>query len=85
MEEGEDEVKRTLQSVKFVAGEAYSLENIEETDFIRSVYRALLFSKRFVERVENAMREDVLFFPCKLICMALAWIGMSLKSYEGFL
>lgn len=68
LEEGDDEVKRILQSVKFVAEEAYSLKNIEKTDFIRSVYRALLFSKKFVEGVVNTMREDVRFFPCKLVC-----------------
>lgn len=75
LEEGDEEIKKTLQSVKFVAREAYTLANIEETDYIRSVYRALLFSKRFVERVGNAMSEDVLFFPCELICdgVGLDW------------
>lgn len=68
LEKDDEEIVKTLQSVKFVAGEAYTLENIEETDYIRSVYRALLFSKRFVERVGNALSEDVRFFPCKLIC-----------------
>lgn len=75
LEKGDEEIERTLQSVKFVAGEAYTLENIEETDFICSVYRALLFSKRFVERVGNTMSEDVMFFPCELICdgVGLDW------------
>lgn len=81
LEENDEEIKKTLQSVKFVAREAYNLENIGETDFIRSVYRALLFSERFVEKVGNAMSEDVMFFPCKLICdgVGLDWYVAKIK------
>lgn len=68
----EETIKR--RSLVFVAGEAYTLENIDKTDYISS-FAALLFSKRFVERVGNAMNEDMQFFPCKLICdgVSLDW------------
>jgi len=55
-----------LQPFKFTAEQAYTLENIDETDYIEGALP--LFSKRFVNKVGNVMSKDVLFFPCKLIC-----------------
>lgn len=68
----EEKIKR--RRLDFVAGTGYTLENIENTDYIFCP-SALLFSKRFVERVGNLLREEMKFFPCKLICqdVSLDW------------
>ena len=62
-----DEEKIKRRRLDFVAGEGYTLENIENTDYIDCPC-ALLFSKRFVERVGNILREELQFFPCTLTC-----------------
>lgn len=69
-----DEEKINRRKLDFVAGSGYTLENIVKTDYIYSP-SALLFSKRFVERVENVLKKEMQFFPCKVICQdaSLDW------------
>ena len=59
---------------EFVAGTGYTLENIEKTDYIFCP-SALLFSKRFVEKIGNLLREEMKFFSCRLVCqdVSLEW------------
>ena len=60
--------------MEFVAGTGYTLENIEKTDYIFCP-SALLFSKRFVEKIGNLLREEMKFFSCRLVCqdVSLEW------------
>ena len=48
--------------------------NIEKTDYIFCP-SALLFSKRFVEKIGNLLREEMKFFSCRLVCqdVSLEW------------
>ena len=62
-----DEEKIKRRKLDFVAGSGYTLENIVKTDYI-DCPSALLFSKRFVEKVGNSLREEMHFFPCSVIC-----------------
>lgn len=62
-----DEEKIKKRRLDFIAGAGYTLENIEKTDYIDCSV-ALLFSKRFVEKVGNVLREEMQFFSCNLIC-----------------
>ena len=55
----EEKIKR--RRLEFVAGTGYTLENIEKTDYIFCP-SALLFSKRFVEKIGNLLREEMKFF-----------------------
>jgi len=61
----EEQIQR--RQLEFVAGEGYNLENIVKTDFIYCPI-ALLFSEKFVEKVGDVLKEELQFFPCKLIC-----------------
>lgn len=61
----EEKIKR--RRLEFVAGTGYTLENIEKTDYIFCP-SALLFSKRFVEKIGNLLREEMKFFSCRLVC-----------------
>lgn len=62
-----DEEKIKRRRLEFVAGGGYKLENIAKTDYI-DCPSALLFSKRFVEKAGDVLRNELQFFPCKLIC-----------------
>lgn len=62
-----DEEKIKRRKLDFFAGTGYTLNNIEKTDYI-DCPSALLFSKRFVERIGNILKEEMQFFPCNLIC-----------------
>lgn len=68
----EEKIKR--RRLEFVAGTGYTLENIEKTDYIFCP-SALLFSKRFVEKIGNLLREEMKFFSCRLVCqdVSLEW------------
>ena len=68
----EEKIKR--RRLEFVAGTGYTLENIEKTDYIFCP-SALLFSKRFVEKNGNLLREEMKFFSCRLVCqdVSLEW------------
>ena len=66
LDKGEEEsIKR--RRLDFVAGTGYTLKNIKKTDYIESPC-ALLFSKQFVEKVGNELKEELQFLPCNLIC-----------------
>lgn len=62
-----DEEKIKKRKLEFVAGAGYTLENLEKTDYV-DCSSALLFSKRFVEKVGNSLKEEMQFFSCSLIC-----------------
>ena len=68
----EEKIKR--RRLEFVADTGYTLENIEKTDYIFCP-SALLFSKRFVEKIGNLLREEMKFFSCRLVCqdVSLEW------------
>ena len=51
----------------FFAGDGYTLDNIKKTDYI-DCPSALLFSKRFVQKVGNILEKELQFFPCNLVC-----------------
>lgn len=70
---GDEEIIKRRR-LEFIAGAGYTLENIDKTDYI-DCSAALLFSKRFVERVGKTISEDLQFFSCKLICdgVGLDW------------
>lgn len=67
-----DEEKIKRGRMEFFAGTGYTLDNIEKTDYINCP-SALLFSKRFVERVGNTLKEEMQFFPCNLICQDVSF------------
>lgn len=68
----EEKIKR--RRLEFVADTGYTLENIEKTDYIFCP-SALLFSKRFVEKIGNLLREEMKFLSCRLVCqdVSLEW------------
>ncbi len=66
LDDGDEEKIKRIK-LDFFSGTGYTLDNIEKTDYINCP-SALLFSKRFVERVGNPLKEEMQFFPCNLIC-----------------
>ena len=66
--------KNKRRRLEFVAGDWLYTGNIEKTDYIFCP-SALLFSKRFVEKIGNLLREEMKFFSCRLVCqdVSLEW------------
>ena len=58
-------------SMEFVANKGYTLDNIAKTDYIFS-FSALLFSKKFVDTIGDFLKNEMQFFPCKVICQGIA-------------
>lgn len=56
-----DEEKIKKRKLDFIAGSGYTLENIAKTDYIYSP-DALLFSKRFKEKIGDVLKEEIQFF-----------------------
>lgn len=77
---GEEE-KIRKRDLRFIAGKGYNLSNIDKTDFIKSS-TALLFSKKFYERLGEKLSQDMLFIPCKLMCdnTAIDWYAVRIKN-----
>ena len=76
----EEKIKR--RRLEFVADTGYTLENIEKTDYIFCP-SALLFSKRFVEKIGNLLREEMKFFSCRLVCqdVSLEWYAAKIMKF----
>lgn len=72
-----DVEKMKNTKIDFVAGEGYTLKNIEKTDYI-NCSPPLLFSEKFVKKIGNVLSDEVEFFPCNLICQ-----GISLNWYAA--
>jgi hypothetical protein len=68
----EEKIKKL--KIEFDAGKGYTLKNIANTDYI-STASALLFSRRFVNSIGEVLKNEMQFFPCKVICRgsALNW------------
>lgn len=75
-----DEEKIKKRRLEFIAGAGYTIANIEKTDYIFCP-AALLFSKRFVEKIGNVLGEEMQFFPCNLICedVNFEWYATRIK------
>jgi len=76
-----DEEKIKKIKIEFIAREGYTLKNIEKTDFIFT-FSALLFSKRFVDKIGEILEEEMHFFPCKVICedVSLDWYATKITN-----
>lgn len=75
-----DEEKILKRDLRFVAGKGYTLNNINNTDFIRCP-TALLFSEKFVRVLGGQLEQDLQFIPCKLICesKSIEWYAARIK------
>ena len=82
MNRGEKEIIERMK-LEFFAGKGYTLKNIVKTDHIYT-FSALLFSKRFVESAGEYLSEEMLFFPCKVICMDVAFDWYAAKILREF-
>jgi hypothetical protein len=73
MNQGEEESIKKI-NMEFVSDKGYTLKNIEKTDYIFT-FSAPLFSKKFVDHAGGILKDEMKFFPCKLICrgVALDW------------
>lgn len=80
LNKGEEERIRK-RDLRFIAGKGYNLSNINETDFIKSS-TALLFSKRFYEKLGAKLEQEMLFIPCKLMCenTVIDWYAVRIKN-----
>ena len=60
--------------------EGYTLNNINDTDFI-SCPTALLFSEKFIKTLGCQLEQDMQFIPCKLICenRSFKWYAARIK------
>ena len=61
----EDIIKK--KKMIFIAGNGYTKQNIGKTDYIFCPC-ALLFSERFVKKVEAVLINELQFIPCKIMC-----------------
>ena len=50
----------------FIAQEGYTLKNISQTDFIKTIPNMLLFSENFVNKLSKNLEKELEFFPAKL-------------------
>jgi len=73
MNQGEEESIKKI-NMEFISGKGYTLKNIVKTDYIFT-FSAPLFSKKFVHCVGKILKDEMKFFPCKVICkgVALDW------------
>jgi hypothetical protein len=76
MNKGEEESIKKI-NMEFIAGKGYTLKNIVKTDYIFT-FSALLFSKKFVDCARETLKDEMKFFPCKVICK-----GVSLDWYAA--
>ncbi|MDO5073247.1 MAG: hypothetical protein Q4D63_02485 [Neisseria animaloris] len=51
----------------FIAQEGYNLNNILQTDYIQTIPKMLLFSEQFKKKLCNLLKEELDFFPAKLM------------------
>jgi len=70
-----DEQRIHRRKLNFVAQSGYTLANVVKTDFLACT-SALLFSKRFFNRVGKHFKEEMQFFPCQVSCQ-----GVNLEWY----
>lgn len=75
-----NEEKILKRELNFVAGQGYTLNNINDTDFI-SCPTALLFSEKFIKTLGCQLEQDMQFIPCKLICenRSIKWYAARIK------
>ena len=75
----EEEIRR--RKLDFIAGEGYNLNNINKTDFVICPI-ALLFSKRFVDKVGDILKADMHFVPCNLVFEStnFEWYACKIKK-----
>lgn len=75
-----NEEKILKRELNFVAGQGYTLNNIDDTDFI-SCPTALLFSEKFIKTLGCQLEQDMQFIPCKLICenRSFKWYAARIK------
>ena len=71
MNRGEEETIKSIE-MEFAAGKGYTLKSIAKTDYIDTA-SASLFSKRFVDSVGEVLKDEMQFFPCKVICKGEAF------------
>ena len=62
-----NEEKIRKMKMEFIAGKGYTLKNIKKTDYIFT-FSAVLFSEKFVNNIGETLKEEMQFFPCKVIC-----------------
>ena len=67
--------------MEFIAGKGYTQGNIVKTDHIPT-FSALLFSKRFVDSVGGALKDEMQFFPCRVLCRgaSLDWFAARITN-----
>jgi hypothetical protein len=71
MNQGKDESIKNI-NMEFVSGKGYTLKNIEKTDYIFT-FSAGLFSKKFVDCAGKLLKDEMKFFPCKVICKGVVF------------
>ena len=77
-----DEEKIKNIKMEFMADKGYTLKNIEKTDYIFT-FSAMLFSEKFVDSVGEVLKDEIKFFPCKIICKGvyLDWYSAQIKHF----
>lgn len=56
------------QKLVFTAQQGYNSNNIEKIDYLKCSSSVPIFSQQFVEILQDKLRQDMEFIPCKVIC-----------------
>jgi len=67
--ENKDVVSPQYVNPLLMAGKGYTYRQLQELDFLDCILPIPLFSGRFVEKNKEMLRDELLFFPCRInIC-----------------
>lgn len=67
--ENKDVISPQYVNPLLMAGKGYTYRQLQELDFLDCILPIPLFSGRFVEKNKEMLRDELLFFPCRInIC-----------------